>query len=132
VGADLAQAHGYNTLLDKGERGILRPGNISRGGVDAITAQVSGGKAKIYLNDFTDIDTSKPNKATHQNWHKELLEAVSGNRVNFSDKATDSAIKKAIEDGEVYVRTVRVANSDNGSRTVTVGTPQKLNVGGDK
>lgn len=128
VGADVAQAHGYNELLNRGERGILRPGNISRGGVDAITAEVSGGKARIYLNDFTDVDTSKPSKETHANWHKELQDAVAGKRLDLSDKTAEAAIRKAIEDGEVYVRTVRVDSSPKGNREVKLGTPQKVEV----
>jgi hypothetical protein len=59
IAADIAQMQGYNRLLDLGEKGILRPGNVSTGGVDAITAEVSGGTAKIYLNDFTTPGTPR-------------------------------------------------------------------------
>jgi hypothetical protein len=48
ISADRAGAHGYNELLNNKEIGILRPGNISTGGVDAITAEVKDGKAKIF------------------------------------------------------------------------------------
>jgi hypothetical protein len=131
VGADVAQAHGYNHLLSGGELGILRPGNISRGGVDAITAKVVNGKAQIFLNDFTDVDTSKPsNKDKQARWFKELQTAVADNRLDFGDPATNAAVVKAIKDGEVYVRTVRIDTAPHKTPDkmlpVTVGTPEKL------
>jgi hypothetical protein len=126
IAADRAQAHGYNQLLDNGDLGILRPGNVSTGGVDAITARIQNGKAKIYLNDFTTPDTSKTAKETHQKWRNELDNAVAGDRLNFGNKETDAAVRKAIIDGEVYVRTVRVDLSPEGGGTVTVDQPTKL------
>ena len=53
-------------------KGLLRPGNISTGGVDAITAQIENGKAKVFLNDFTTPDVGKGEKTTHENWGREL------------------------------------------------------------
>jgi hypothetical protein len=137
IKADVAQAQGYNGLLDGGELGILRPGNISTGGVDAITATVEGGKAKIFLNDFTSPGTPKPSKATHVKWRAELDQAVKGNRLNFGDPATDQAIRDAIANGEIYVRPVRVelpAAATAGAKPgagiaqpkLTIGTPKKL------
>jgi hypothetical protein len=42
--ADLSQAAGNKALIDRGERVLLRPGNVSTGGVDSIT--VSFDKAR--------------------------------------------------------------------------------------
>jgi hypothetical protein len=112
IGADVKQAQGYNELLNNGELGILRPGNISTGGVDAITVSVEGGKAKIYLNDFTTPGTGKPAKATHADWRGELLEAAKSDRLNFGEPPDNQPIKdavlSAIENGEVYIRPVTV------------------------
>nr|WP_083794928.1 DUF4157 domain-containing protein [Bradyrhizobium sp. ORS 278] len=109
IGADVAQAHGYNGLLDAGELGVLRPGNVSTGGVDSITATVEGGKAKIYLNDFTSPGTSKPAKPTHGDWAKTLDAAAKQGRLSFGDPDIEQAIQQAVKDGEVYVRTVEVS-----------------------
>jgi hypothetical protein len=128
ITADIAQMQGYNRLLDNGERGILRPGNVSTGGVDAITAEVTGGKAKIYLNDFTSPATPKAaTKPTHTAWAGELADATAGNRLNFNDPAVEAAIRQAITDGEVYTRTVRVeTKGDRPQPIVTIGQPTKV------
>ncbi|HWM24561.1 MAG TPA: DUF4157 domain-containing protein [Chthoniobacterales bacterium] len=131
VAADRAQAHGYNHLIDDGELGILRPGNISTGGVDAITARIQNGKAKVYLNDFTTPGTAKASKETHQKWNNELSDAVAGQRLSFGDPKIDAAIREAITPPpevprEVYVRTVRVDLSPQGGGAVTVDEPVKL------
>src|SRR5262249_29113420 len=76
VGAELKQNAGYNEILNKGEIGILRPGNISTKGVDAITAEIKGDKARIFLNDFTSPDASKLEKETWKNWYKELAKSM--------------------------------------------------------
>jgi hypothetical protein len=113
VGAEVAQSRGYNELLSSGERGILRPGNISTGGVDAITAEIKDGKAKIYLNDFTSPEAWKGVKSTHPDWRAELNDAVA--RLDLNDKAAEDAIHQAIKDGEVYVRPVRVHTTGQGA-----------------
>jgi hypothetical protein len=123
--------------LDAGELGILRPGNISTGGVDAITASIQGGRARIYLNDFTSPGTGKPSKPTHTKWRGELERAVRGGRLDFGDEATNRAIREAIDAGEIYVRPVRVelpAVATPGARPragtagpkVTIGQPRRL------
>jgi hypothetical protein len=128
IAADVSQMQGYNRLLDLGEKGILRPGNVSTAGVDAITAEVSGGKAKIYLNDFTSPGTPKAaTKPTHTDWAGELAEATSGDRLNFNDKAVEDAIRQAIADKEVYTRTVRVETKGTSPQPiVTIGAPTKV------
>lgn len=109
IQADIDQANGYKALLAGGERGLLRPGNVSTGGVDAITAKVdSSGKVTIYLNDFTSPGTGKPPKETHRNWLEELDEAIAGDRLNLNDKKLEDAIRHAAAHGPVYVRPVRV------------------------
>jgi hypothetical protein len=108
IGADIAQSHGYNALLDSGELGILRPGNVSTGGVDSITVKIEGGKAKVYLNDFTSPGTSKPPKLTHTDWRTTLDNVTKGGRLNFGDPATEELIQQAIKEGQVYVRTVEI------------------------
>ncbi|HEY4264047.1 MAG TPA: hypothetical protein VGM72_01915 [Micropepsaceae bacterium] len=125
IRATIAESHGYKQLLTDGELGIQRAGNVSTGGVDAITARVQGGKAKIFLNDFTGPKTSKGAKATHQNWVGELQTALSDKNFGFGNKATDRAIKSALRRGEVYVRTVRVEYGAGGVK-VTVGRPVKV------
>ena len=108
VGADVAQSQGYNGLLTQGEKGLLRPGNISTGGVDAITARIDGGKATVFLNDFTTPDVGKGDKETHEKWGRELKALVDQGRIRFADPKVENAILDAIKNGEVYVRTVRV------------------------
>lgn len=108
IGADVSQSQGYNGLLTQGEKGLLRPGNISTGGVDAITASVENGKAKVFLNDFTTPDVGKGEKTTHENWGRELQALVDQGRIRFADPNVQSAVLDAIKSGEVYVRTVRV------------------------
>jgi uncharacterized protein DUF4157 len=137
IGADVAQSQGYNRLLDMGEIGILRPGNVSTGGVDAITVSVQGGKAKIYLNDFTSPGTAKPSKATHAKWVRELEQAVAGDRLNLGDKAAEKMIRDAIASGEIYVRPVRVdipsaatpgprPGAGSANPNITLGKPTKV------
>lgn len=124
IRADVNQAQGYNKLLDQGEFGLLRPGNISTGGVDAITVRIdANGKAKIFLNDFTSPGAPKPPKATHANWRGELKNLIDGGRVQFADKKISAAIKQAFADNEVYVRPVRVQIPE------TAGTGPRLKAG---
>jgi hypothetical protein len=125
IQATLAEAHGYKHLLASGERGIIRAGNVSTGGVDAITARVEGSKTKIFLNDFTGPGTSKGAKATHQDWLGEARAAIKAKSFGFGDEATDTAIKNALQNREVYVRTVRVEYTPQGVN-VTVGPPVKV------
>ena len=93
------------------------------------TLPIEGGKAKIFLNDFTGPKTSKGSKPQHADWVKELDTALKDPRFGFgkSKRATD--IKKAIEDarrdGEVYTRTVRVNYGADGVKT-TIGNPVKV------
>jgi hypothetical protein len=108
IGADTKQAQGYNALLDSGELGLLRPGNISTGGVDAITVRIKDGKAEIFLNDFTTPGTAKQKKATHAKWHAELKNLMDSGRVHFDNKEIEDAIKRAFAENRVFVRPVRV------------------------
>jgi hypothetical protein len=108
IAADRAGAHGYNELLNNKEIGILRPGNISTGGVDAITAEVKDGKAKIFLNDFTTPDQPKPAKKSHEKWAAELGVAAATERLKTGNEEHDNAIAQAIKEGDIYVRAVRV------------------------
>ncbi|MEP6933734.1 MAG: hypothetical protein ABI988_07330 [Nitrospirota bacterium] len=132
IGADVMQAQGYNKLLDGNELGILRPGNVSTGGVDAITARVEGGKAKIFLNDFTTPGTPKAPKAAHAKWLKELEAAAAGDRLSFGNKAIEDAVHQAIKDGDIFVRTVRVdipavaTAGGAGEAVVVLGAPERL------
>jgi hypothetical protein len=125
IQATVAESNGYKHLIAGGERGIIRPGNVSTGGVDAITAHVDGAKTKIFLNDFTGPATSKGAKATHQDWLGEARTAIQDKSFGFGNQRTNSAIKNALKNGEVYVRTVRVENTPQGVR-VTVGPPVKV------
>src|SRR5262249_11810800 len=118
VGAELKQNAGYNEILNKGEIGILRPGNISTKGVDAITAEIKGDKARIFLNDFTSPDASKLEKETWKNWYKELAKSME--TLSFDDKRIETAIKKAFANNEVYVRTVRVEIPSTASSDHTI------------
>lgn len=107
--ADLNQAAGTKALMSRGERVLLRPGNVSTGGVDAITVRFGkGGEAEIYLNDFTTPNTAKGPKPTHTNWREELNDVVSPKRLNLGDKQLEDAVRRAVKNGNVYVRTVRV------------------------
>ena len=130
IGASRAEAHGYKYLLESGEFGIMRPGNVSTGGVDAITAEISGGKAKIFLNDFTGPETSKGEKPTHKDWVSELDEALKvegkGDDFGFGNRDIDDAIQRAAASGDnIYVRIVRIAYTVDGVQ-VTVGTPMRV------
>jgi hypothetical protein len=144
IAADRAGAHGYNVLLNNKEIGglqeigILRPGNISTGGVDAITAEVKDGKAKIFLNDFTTPDQPKPAKKSHEKWAAELGVAAATERLKTGNEEHDNAIAQAIKDGDIYVRAVRVDLSPevrtkdgkselvSGGSRVEVGDPVKV------
>lgn len=106
VGAELKQNAGYNELLTRGEKGLMRPGNISTRGVDAITAEVHGDNATIFLNDFTSPDKRKPKKDDWKNWRKELAETMK--TMKFDDARVQRAIENAYKKNEVVVRTVRV------------------------
>jgi hypothetical protein len=127
IGADTAQAAGYNKLLDNGELGLLRPGNVSTGGVDAITVRINAsGEAEIYLNDFTAPGVAKPSKATHQKWLDELDKAIAGGRLDFGDKSLESAIQSAAT-RRVFVRPVFVTIPQSGGGTVvTFGSLLKV------
>ena len=107
--ADLSQAAGNKALIDRGERVLLRPGNVSTGGVDSITVSFDkAGNAKIYLNDFTTAGTAKEPKLAHANWRKELNEVIAPGRLSLGDGKLDRAVRAAVKKGNVYVRTVRV------------------------
>lgn len=128
IGADVLQASGYKGLLESGELGILRPGNISTGGVDSITVRIEGGKATIYLNDHTVPGQSKPKKPSHDNWRKELDVALG--RLDFGDKALEDLIRKAAVN-DVYVRPVQAtipaqAVGKNLNPSVRLGAPKKI------
>jgi hypothetical protein len=133
IGADARQAAGYNACIDANEYGILRPGNVSTGGVDAITAAVAGDRAKIYLNDFTSPGASKSSKPAHLDWAHELRDAVGTDpatgkpRLDLQNPRVEQAIRKAIQTGEIYVRTVRVdIPPDAPTPVVRFGQPTKL------
>jgi hypothetical protein len=109
--ADQREAQGYRQLINDGEQGLLRPGNVSTGGVDAITARIGAdGKADVFLNDFTTPGAAKSPKATHQQWKGELDNLVRSGRVQFADPQVQAAVLKAINENppRVFVRTVRV------------------------
>ena len=109
IQADLIQAAGTKALMSRGERVLLRPGNVSTPGVDAITVKFGkGGKAEIYLNDFTTPKTPKIPKPTHKNWREELNDVISAKRLDLGDKRLENAVRRAADNHEVYVRTVRV------------------------
>ena len=137
IKADLAQAQGHNTLIDRGELGILRANNVSTPGVDSITATVdSHGNARVYLNDFTSPGTRKAAKPTHERWGRELDAATAGNRLDFGGREIggvkiEVAIRRAIDNGEVYVRPVHVslpaeAAGGKAEPTVTFGAEIRL------
>lgn len=127
IRAEVNQAAGQNALIGQGEKVILRPGNISTGGVDSITAQVTDGEAKVFLNDFTTPGVGKGPKESHQDWVKELKNAIAGDRLNFGDKKVEDAIRKAVDEGRVYVRTVRVESTPQGL-SVRIGPPRELDL----
>lgn len=129
VGADVNQMHAYKALLQAGEYGVLRPGNVSTGGVDAITVSIVGGKVKVFLNDFTGMKVGKTAKDTHQKWATELDAAAHPDRMKFGDPAIEAAVAKAVASGEVYVRTIRVDASPEGARRVLVYEGVKLERG---
>jgi hypothetical protein len=110
------EAQGYKFLIGDGEYGIQRPGNVSTGGVDAITARLTakGESATVFLNDFTTPGTGKGSKPTHANWVAELGEAIKDKRFGFGKVETDRAILTAITHGKVHVRTVRVGTGPDG------------------
>jgi hypothetical protein len=116
----------------------LRPGNISTKGVDAITAKIEGGKAKIFLNDFTTPGTGKSPKATHDKWFAELLDAAKSDRLNFGEPPDNQPIKdavlQAIENKNVVVRPVRVelpATATPGPRPGAGTAAPTLHIGKD-
>ncbi|PVM82181.1 eCIS core domain-containing protein [Caulobacter endophyticus] len=129
IGASRTEAHGYKELLKNGELGITRPGNASTGGVDAITVKMEGGKAKIFLNDFTGPATSKSAKATHADWIKEVESALADPKFGFGDPTRTEEIKKAmraaLDNDDIFVRTTRVEYGAKGVVT-TIETPKKI------
>jgi hypothetical protein len=123
VRADINEAAGYNHLIDSGEYGLLRPGNVSTPGVDAITVKFNGETAEIYLNDFTSPTLPKASKAAHKDWREELQGAIGGDRLRLGDKKLEDAIRQAAEpgSGRVFTRTVRV-DLDRAGRGGPLGT----------
>jgi hypothetical protein len=56
-----------------------------------------------------------------------LADATAGDRLNFNDPAVEGAIRQAIADKEVYVRTVRVESTGaTAEPVVTLGAPTKV------
>jgi hypothetical protein len=120
-----AEFEGYQFLLKNGELGIKRPGNVSTSGVDAITVRIEGDKTRLFLNDFTTPGVSKGPKPNHRQWLSELDEAMRSGSVDFGDAATNAQVRAAWQNGEVYVRTVRVEptgifDAAKGQKGVTV------------
>ena len=117
IGASRAEAHGYKLNLQQGELGIMRPGNASTGGVDSITAEVGGGKAKIFLNDYTTPNVSKGAKPQHASWLEELNTALDDPAFGFGGRKDAGALAEALRDKatrEIYVRITRLKFGSNG------------------
>jgi hypothetical protein len=132
IGADVRQAAGYKRLLESGELGILRPGNISTGGVDSITVRVEGGKATIFLNDHTVPGQSKGRKPSHEDWGSELDVALG--RLDLGDRELEKLIREAAVN-DVWVRPVRTtipaeATDKILDPIVQLGRPQRLRPSG--
>ena len=139
IQADLNQAAGYNHLLDNGEYGLLRPGNVSTGGVDAITVKYHNGRAEIYLNDFTSPGAAKGPKPAHDKWRKELEAIIAKDKLQLANPKLEDAIREAAKpgSGRVFTRTVRIQRLQTGGvprggvgpvfSGVTMETPVRVN-----
>ena len=131
---DLAEAHAYNQLLNRGEVGLQRPLGSTVAGVDAITAHIvydAKGRptdAKIFLNDVTTPDTLKGPKASHAAWHREMLAAL-GKRLDLGDPAVEAVLRKAAAQGNVFTRIVRVGYSAAGRVELSIRPSETRRVG---
>jgi hypothetical protein len=98
-------------------------------------------RAKIFLNDATTPQEHKPSKPAHAQWGETLKDAVelkkpggeapqpeAGEKkaaqptppMDFGDTELEAVIRKAVGDGEVYVRIVRVDYSPDGQGAISI------------
>jgi len=138
---DISENQVYGAHLDAGELGVLRPQGSNLKGVDSITAKMDfdtqgrpvRGSTKIYLNDATTPTAEKGAKAAYVDWAGELKAALDpnappGRRLDFGDPRVEAAIRKAAEDGEIYVRIVRTETTPTG-RSTTMDPGETVRLG---
>jgi hypothetical protein len=126
IGAARREDYGHKHLIQMGEMVILRPGNVSTQGVDSITVSLAGGRARIYLNDFTGTSTSKGKKEAHHRWLEQLTREKEAGHIRFADRNDRDPIYEAIARAPVFIRIIRVDISSGGvSVNIVKTTPIK-------
>ena len=132
---DVAEAHGYNEHINRGEYGLQRALGSNAPGVDSITASIqfdANGRpvsAKIFLNDVTTPTAAKGAKPAHANWGAELGKALEPGTLDFGDPAIEAVLRKAAADGNVFVRIVRVNMSPRGGGAVRINPGETWRLG---
>ncbi|MEO8154447.1 MAG: hypothetical protein ABI605_15360 [Rhizobacter sp.] len=121
IGPSLEESESYKfQLLKKKELGLKRAGNASEKGADHITADLTTDPPRIYLNDATTPDQVKNRKPTHKDWYEQFkkdfpADAKGVRDFGFADPVINAKLNAAVDAGDVYTRTLRPIDIDDGS-----------------
>jgi hypothetical protein len=112
VTPSLQEPDSLKFVVASGELVLTLAGNANAPGADHVTFDPKTGR--VYLNDATTPKQSKKPKSTHAKWRQDFegrFPADKSGRRDFGfDPATNAAINKAVDDNQVYARTLRPAS----------------------
>lgn len=121
IGADVAEASGYQHSLKAGEYGLGRPGGANVPGSDYLTAARVDGKMTIFVNDtkYSSVGNfPKPDPTLKRTWRREVWDAVSSRRLSFGDAALEAEIREAVAANRIVKRQVNVSVPAQGTEGV--------------
>ncbi|HUF52782.1 MAG TPA: pre-toxin TG domain-containing protein [Dehalococcoidia bacterium] len=109
IRASQAEFQVYDLARARGEIGLQRPGRVTEGGPDFITARVfDNGDVEVLAYDATINPRKTPVKGLTEAWRAEVLDAVSDTRLSLGNPALEEAIRQAANSGGIRVVNVLV------------------------
>ncbi|MFC7724175.1 DUF4157 domain-containing protein [Nocardioides sp. GCM10028917] len=114
--ASRAEFHAYDTALNRGkEIGLQRPGAVTQGGPDFITARRNAkGEIEVIVTDATINRAKVPKSSLPRKWRAEVDEAVAPDRLKLGDPKLEAEIRRAVKDGRVKLRTQMIETTPQG------------------
>jgi hypothetical protein len=125
IRATQGEAEAYKEALRQGEIGLQRPGKVSEGGVDFITATENriNGEVTILI---TDVKTSTIGKFPAAQsglipieWGREVEAAVASGRLDLGNKGLENRVRDAFRAGRVFPRQINVDYSPKGQGKIS-------------
>jgi hypothetical protein len=116
--ANKGESLAYQEALNRGEIGLQRPAGANVPGADFITAITDRTRVREVV--ITDVKASLrgrfpvPKATIPGNWHAELLDAVSTDRLSLSDPVIEEAVREAVTNGRIRLRQLNVDFSSSG------------------